>query len=52
MIVTLRYKTKTKIDQKLIFVGIVNYNASNILLKFESPILISLEVMWVEKSHP
>ncbi len=36
--VTLRYKTKTKI-------GIVNYVASNILSKFESPILISSEVI-------
>ena len=44
-IVTLRYKTKTKRDKNLIFAGNVDYVASNIFSIFESPILISSEVM-------
>ena len=44
---TLRYKTKTKRDEKLNFAGVVDYVTSNILSKFESPILISSEVMGV-----
>ena len=44
---TLRYKTKTKRDKKLNFAGFVDYVTSNILFKFESPILISSEVIGV-----
>ena len=46
-IVTLRYKTITKRDKKVIFAGVVDYVANNILTKFESLILISSEVMGV-----
>ena len=44
-IVTLRYKTKTKRDKKMIFAGVVDYVASNIPSKFESPIQFSSDVM-------
>ena len=52
MIVTLRYKMKTKRDKKIIFAGVVDYFDSSIPAKFESPILISSEVMGLKKSHP
>ena len=45
-------KQKIKKDKKQIIAGAVDYLAINILLKFESPILISSEVMGVKKSHP
>ena len=48
-ILTLRYKTKTKTDIKLKFAGVADYVASNILSKFESPILNSSEVMGGKK---
>ena len=40
-------KTKTKKDKRLIFAGVVDYLVINNLTKFESPILISSEVMGV-----
>ena len=42
-------KTKTIKDIYLNFAGVVNYLAINILLKFESPTLISLEVIGGQK---
>ncbi len=42
-------KTKTKIDKKLNFAGVVDYIEINILSKFGSPILISSEVIGGQK---